>query len=328
MSEVLDTRTVADFQTFTFSGHSRSQVLKSLSDSIRLGHADYACFWSLELLCSGLVHSLWSTLFECTALHIHRMCPNAVLFVTNAYERFATIEGGYSMETMTNIRNNIEARDILCRTASVLALCRKEKLPTLSRIKPEHDFTQATIREMMKATTQHASARILKQRDPYELQIPINEYCYHLLPSVRDAGRALYWVSWIFAYCREHKKTSKQSLSFAPRENEYVDAKYATHPIWFFWDGVWDATETSPHRGTIRPYIEALYKMHNLRWEPKHAKARTPYLIAAIIYITESNSLDFFNPANHKPSDVETNLESIPRWIETILQTRNSFSSR
>ena len=323
--EIHDTRTVADFQTFTFSGHARSQVLKSLSESIHLGHADYACFWALELLCSGLVHSLWTTFFECTVIHIHRLCPNAILYIANAYERFAAIEQHYPIQAMTQIRNREDARDLVCRTAAVLALCRKEKPPKLPTIKPEHDFTQQTIRENTRATTQNASIDVVLEGDPYELRVPINELCYELHPNVRDATKALYWIAWIFKYCSVAKKTTKQTVNFAPRPNEAVDAKFSSHPIWLCWSAVFDAARSNPH---VKPFLEALFNMHNLRWQPGLFKSRVPFLLCAVILLCEGQSLDTFHPANSRPSDVETVLQSIPRWIETIVQTRDGFYSR
>jgi hypothetical protein len=326
--EIQDSRTVTDFQSFTFSGHSRQHVLKSLSESIKLGHADYACFWSLELLCSGLVHSLWTTFFDATVQQIHRLCPNAILFVANGYEKFSFIEQRYSLDTMTDIRNRVDARELVCRTASVLAMCRKEKPVQMPRIKPEHDFTPQTIREMMKASTQHAASGVLQEGDPYELLIPMNEFCYNLRQDVRDGNRALYWFAWILKYCSHQKKTTKQTVNFGSRPNEYVADSYARHPVWFAWAAIWNAMESSPQVGTLRPYIEGLYRMHNLRWSPGLIKQRLPFLTCAVVFVCESNSLDFFSPANAHPSTVEETLEMIPRWLETIIQTRDGFSSR
>jgi hypothetical protein len=50
---VIDSRTVLDFQKFTFSGHLRQHVYKVLNENIKLGHADYACYWALELYMFG-----------------------------------------------------------------------------------------------------------------------------------------------------------------------------------------------------------------------------------------------------------------------------------
>ena len=79
--EINDPRTVIDFQKTTFCGHLRSHVVKVLLQNIHLGHADYACYWSLELLCSGLTHTLWMALFEAAALHINRANPNVFLYL-------------------------------------------------------------------------------------------------------------------------------------------------------------------------------------------------------------------------------------------------------
>ena len=103
MATINDGRSVADFQHFTFSGHSRKLANKSLLESIQLGHADYACYWSLELLCSGLVHSLWDTLFESASLYIHRSCPNVFTYLVSQYERFGAIERGFSAVSYTHL---------------------------------------------------------------------------------------------------------------------------------------------------------------------------------------------------------------------------------
>ena len=80
--DIHDPRTVADFQKFTFSGHLRSAVLKVIDENIKLGNADYTCYWSLEMLCSGLVHSLWTQFFESASKHIHRASPNVFLYLS------------------------------------------------------------------------------------------------------------------------------------------------------------------------------------------------------------------------------------------------------
>jgi hypothetical protein len=81
-----DSRTVVDFQKFTFSGHLRTHVFKVLDENIKLGHADYTCYWILELMCSGLTHSCWNTLFLSAALHINRGAPQTFLYLTRMYE--------------------------------------------------------------------------------------------------------------------------------------------------------------------------------------------------------------------------------------------------
>jgi len=116
--EITDPRTVLDFQKTTFCGHVRSHVTKVLLQTIQLGHADYACYWTLELLCSGLVHTAWMSLFEGAALHINRAQPNVFLFLASAYETYAPLESKYMIRDMTSIRNNLDVRQLLCKSAS------------------------------------------------------------------------------------------------------------------------------------------------------------------------------------------------------------------
>jgi hypothetical protein len=89
--EIVDSRTVVDFQKTTFCGHPRAHVVKVLIQNIQLGHADYACYWALELLASGLTHTLWFALFEAAALHINRANPNVFFYLEKAYEKFVPI---------------------------------------------------------------------------------------------------------------------------------------------------------------------------------------------------------------------------------------------
>ena len=99
--EINDSRSVMEFQKKTFCGHPRAHVRKVLLQNIQLGHADYACYWTLELLCSGLVHSIWDAFFEAAALHINRAQPNVLLYLAAAYENWMQLQSSYPLPQMT-----------------------------------------------------------------------------------------------------------------------------------------------------------------------------------------------------------------------------------
>jgi hypothetical protein len=328
MQRIDDGRPVTDFQQFTFSGHSRKLAVKSLMESIQMGHADYACYWSLELLCSGLVHTLWDTFFLAAAQYIHRSCPNMFVHLTKQYEMFAAWQAQYNLHTITEMRNREDVRYMVCDIAGALALARKQKHISLPTVKPEHDFNPVTMRENLKATTSRASEDVMKQEDPHEITIPLNELCFCLRPEVRDMQKALYWISWMNKFVSEYKKTTKQALVFAARENEFVGAKHCRHHVWMYWDAVMTAARQSPHSRILEPYIEALYHIYCLRWEPTDARSRQPYLTVAILFVCESQALDVHEQAKKDPYQLSQLLNNIPVWIQTILATKDSFSSR
>jgi len=324
---IYDTRTVVDFQKFTFSGHLRQHVYKVLDENIKLGHADYACYWTLELICSGLIHSMWQSLFESTAKHINRAAPNAFLYLMKMYEKFAPYEGQYTIMNMTDIRNNSDVRNLVCEVAASLAMCRKNKLTPLPKISPEHDFLQVTITENLKSPSANYAKQLMKEHDPIELYVPYNELAYCLRPETRDVSRALYWVAWMLKYASQFKKQNKTDLPCSYRINPFIDEKYASLVIWMIWECVQDAAHHSPQSGTLKPYIDALFKFHCLRWSPSVMKQRVVFLNTAILFICESTTLDVHYSVPHDIVAVHGLIENIPSWISAIVQTQKTFSS-
>jgi len=324
---IYDSRTVVDFQKFTFSGHLRQHVYKVLDENIKLGHADYSCYWTLELICSGLIHSMWQTLFESTAKHINRAAPNAFLYLVKMYEKFAPYEGQYTIMNMTEIRNNPDVRTLICEVAASLAMCRKNKLTPLPKISPEHDFLQVTITENLKAPSANYAKHLMKEHDPIELYVPYNELAYCLRPETRDVSRALYWVAWTMKYASQFKKQNKTDLPCSYRPNMFIDEKYSSLVIWMIWECVQEAAHKSPQSGTLKPYIDALFKFHCLRWSPTVMKQRICFLNTAILFICESTTLDVHYSVPHDIVAVHGLIENIPSWISAIIQTQKTFSS-
>ena len=324
--DIHDSRTVVDFQKFTFSGHLRTHVFKVLDENIKLGHADYTCYWILELMCSGLVHSCWNTLFLSAATHINRGAPQTFLYLSRMYERFAPLEQQYSLMTMTDIRNNSEARQILCEVGASLALTRKAKLPSLPMIKPDHDFTPLVIQEMLKAPSNSYARSIMKQEDPMELYVPINEFAFSLRPETRDASKALYWISWILKYASKYKEDQKTYLVCGYRSNDYVEEKFLRSPIWILWAVVLESMRTSPQTAVVTPYIETLYKMYCLRWSQGDLKKRLPFLTTSVLYLCESNTLDIHYLVPQNIGTVQNIVQNIPQWLEAIKQTKQTFA--
>jgi hypothetical protein len=210
---------------------------------------------------------------------------------------------------------------LICEVAASLALCRKHKLPTVPKIKPEHDFQQATVKENLKSPSANYARHIAKQKDPYELYIPLNELVYCLRPETRDMTKSLYWIAWMLKYASQYKKQNKRDLECSPRANDYIEQKFYTHTIWLIWEAVFQSMFTQP-----KEYLESLYKIHCLRWSPSLLKSRLCYLVVAVQYICEGNTLDTQYTVPHNMSVVNEVVGNIPQWIQAIIQTQKTFS--
>jgi hypothetical protein len=199
-------------------------------------------------------------------------------------------------------------------------MCRKNKLPSLPTIKPVHDFDPQTIQEHLKAPSQLFGRLSLRPADPLPIAVPLNEFVYCLRSDVRDVTRALYWMAWVFAYCREHKKQTKQALIFANRFDEFVSEPHGAHPVWIFWDAV--RKQTQAH---ARPVIDVLYKMYCLRWSPTEAKSKQHLLLAAIVIVCEGTTFDATVVTGNTIA-VSTVLQGMPGWIDAIVRMQKSFT--
>ena len=260
------------------------------------------------------------TLFEGAALHVNRAQPNVFIYLANAYEKYAPIESRYSVRDMTTIRNNMEVRDMVCKAAAVIALSRKNKLPSLPTIKPVHDFDPVTIQESLKAPSTLYGKLVLRRDDPMTVAVPINEFVYCIRQDVRDTTRALYWMAWMYAYAREHKKQTKQQLVFANRSDEYVSIAHGNHIVWMFWDAIQKQTQPAG-----RQYIEVLYRMYSLRWSPSDAKSRQALLTTAVLLVCEGATIDT-TPVSGDSLAVANVLNGIPAWLDAITRMQKSFS--
>jgi len=261
------------------------------------------------------------TLFEGAALHVNRAQPNVFLYLAKAYETYAPLEAKYSLRDMTSIRNNMDVREMVCKAAAVVSLSRKNKLPSLPTIKPHHDFDPVTIQESLKAPSALYGKLVLRRDDPMTVAVPMNEFVYCIRQDVRDVARALYWMAWVYAYAREHKKQTKQQLILANRSDAYVSVAHGNHLAWIFWDAI--QKQAQP---VAREYIEVLYRMYCLHWTPTDAKSRQALLTTAVLLVCEGNTLGT-TPVSGETLAIANVLNGIPGWLDAIVRTQKSFAT-
>jgi hypothetical protein len=128
-------------------------------------------------------------------------------------------------------------------------------------------------------------------------------------------------MAWVYAFAREHKKQTKQTLVFANRSDEYVSISNGGHVAWLFWDAI--QKQAQP---VARQYIEVLYRMYCLRWSPSDAKSRQALLTTAIVLVCEGTTLDA-SPVSGESLVVANVLNGIPAWLDAITRMQKSFSA-
>jgi hypothetical protein len=126
-------------------------------------------------------------------------------------------------------------------------------------------------------------------------------------------------------YASVYKKQHKEDLVCTYRPNPFIDEKFSNLVIWMIWEAVLDAGHHSPQSGILKPYLDALFKFHCLRWNVGLLKQRVVFLITTVLFICESTTLDVHYSVPHDIVAVHKLIENIPSWVSAIVQTQKTF---
>jgi hypothetical protein len=129
------------------------------------------------------------------------------------------------------MRNNEKIRKLFCEIICVLCYSNKKNVISDVKLDKNNSFDLTCMSEKFKAPNVTYIEEILKEDDPKELIIPINELIFNLIS--KNIINVYYWYEWIIEYeniCNKKKKKCVcENRSYAPSGN--------THDIiWIIWD--------------------------------------------------------------------------------------------
>ena len=219
------------FKNITFSkfqkSKARCELIKSLCDE----KIENACYWSAEFICSGHYLELWDIILYFVYKYIHNGNPKLALYLNMRYNNFENIiNNGYSQNILV-LRNNDKIRRLFCEIICVLCYSLKKNVICEIKLDKHESFDIASMSERFKAPNVSYIEYILKDDDPKELIIPINELVYNLIN--KNIINVYYWLEWIIEYeniCKKKKKKCAcENRSFAPKGSSH-------DIIWIIWD--------------------------------------------------------------------------------------------
>jgi hypothetical protein len=219
------------FKNITFSKFQKSKARYELIKSLCDEKIENACYWSAEFICSGHYLELWDIILYFVYKYIHNGNPKLALYLNMRYNNFETIiNNGYGQNILV-LRNNDKIRRLFCEIICVLCYSLKKNVICEIKLDKHESFDIASMSERFKAPNVSYIEYILKDDDPKELIIPINELVYNLIN--KNIINVYYWLEWIIEYeniCKKKKKKCAcENRSFAP--------KGSTHDIiWIIWD--------------------------------------------------------------------------------------------
>jgi hypothetical protein len=221
----------SDFKNITFSKFQKSKARYELIKSLCDEKIENACYWSAEFICSGHYLELWDIILYYVYKYIHNGNPKLALYLNMRYNNFETIiKNGYGQNILA-LRNNEKIRKLFCEIMCVLCFSLKKNVICDIKLDKHESFDIASMSERFKAPNVTYIENIIKEDDPKELIIPINELVYNLIN--KNIINVYYWFEWIIEYeniCKKKKKKCAcENRSFAPQGS--------THDIiWIIWD--------------------------------------------------------------------------------------------
>lgn len=294
--QIFDSRKLIDFKTQTFGGYSKSDVNSQLDKAIQAEELEKSIYLSFQLLFSGYVNLLWDKLINLIYKNININNPKIPKFIYEKQKKWDNIvlQKKYKKDNILLLRNNVLIRELIVELVCVIILSRKRKLEQLKKI-TKSDFVLSSFKSRLEAKDSSLSSNYLKENDPSEVRIAMNELVYQM--KQRNFDKVLYWLSWMLEW---DKLNVKQYGKFKvhPRLVQGVEPKFATNIIWLIWEYINDirfkVNTFSTHNSLTdedNEQINYLWKCFTLNYSNTKRNKRIHLVIWALKIIT--NPLDF-----------------------------------
>jgi len=283
--EILDERKGTEFNGITFSTFQKSKVKNELLESLIHSKIEHACYWSAELICAGHFIDVWDIIILFISRYIHLGNPKLPIYISMRFENFKTIQMNGYIDNELSMRNNYVIRKLFAEIIGVLCLSRKKHSFEPVYVNKSSDFDMTNINSRLKATNLDYAKNVLKQNDPKEFIIAINELCYHISSHSKNVVNACYWVEWILefeALC----KTKKEFCYGESRDFVSVMDKYKHDIIWIIWDSIFSESKKRSCIITSK-IIKSLLDIFCIKYSVGVKRKRRFLIYFAIAVLTE-----------------------------------------
>lgn len=310
----------SDFKNITFSKFQKSKAKHELLICLANSKIENACYWCAEFVCAGHFLDLWDIIIFYYCKYIYSGNPKLPIYLSMRFDNFYSImSNGYSNNILV-LRNNKKIRKIFAEIICILCYSSKKHIYQDVKLKKDEEFDLINISLRFKAPNVHYIDNILKDDDPKELYIPMNELIYNLIS--KNILDTCYWFEWVMEYeniCKKKKKKCiAQGRIYAPK-GEQNDI------IWIIWDIIfyYASYENSSiilkennNAKIINKIINSLYNLFIIRYTSSVKKKRK-YIIYYCFSLLIEN-INFNISITEKTNEIQAILTKIDNIYKEI----------
>jgi len=286
-SEINDIRHMNDFKGISFSKFKKRDVTKELLNNLIKSKIEQSCYWSAELICAGHYIDVWETILYFYSRYVHLGNPKISIYLDVKFSKFKQIINNNCGNEL-NLRNNNDIRELFCEIMCILCDAkRKHCFETIKITKDDFDITQMTGR--LKASNTQYANDIIREEDPKELFIPINELCFNLSDDSKNIIQCCYWIEWLIEF-ESVCKNMKRIIKCDRRSNIPVDPKDQMDIIWIVWDIFMKISDTKT--SIIQKIIKSLLSLFTVKYTNSGVKKRKYILFFIVSLLCEKIDLN------------------------------------
>lgn len=280
-----DIRGQDEFAGISFSLFKRSQVKKSLLETIYKGNLEEANYWTAELVCCGCFLELWEVLLEVLGRYIYTANVKLPVIITKCYLDFKALAMGEYEVNQLKMRNDTRIRRILAEVVTILCLSRKKNKIEYVKIDEVNDFDLVRLSSKMKAPNTEFAKGIIQNEDPSEIFVAVNELSFNLSQPIRNSMLAGYWIEWIMTFekkCKQRKENCQcKRRDFAPQaDNSGKDISF------LIWDVFFKESERRNNKA-LKTIMLNLLELYKIRFTAGVKRRRKHLLYFAIALLCE-----------------------------------------
>jgi hypothetical protein len=284
-TEFNDIRMPTDFKGISFSDFKKTEVRKQFIQNMQKGKVEPACYWCAELICAGHYMDIWEMILHYVGKYIHLGNPKLIVYLERRFSIFRNImsQGHYLNELQ--LRNNINIRKLFAEIVCIITISNKKHSFEAIKINRMEEFDMTQMTDRLKAPSIKYIEPIFRNKDPKEIFIPINEFCYHISSDRLNMNSACYWIEWTIEFDNLCRK--KREPCYCEKRTKYsVEPLLQRDIIWIIWDALFHYCSELNNK-FVESIMQSLLELFCIKYTTASSKKRRYLLYFAVALLTE-----------------------------------------